>query len=146
LGPISYFTLGVIYSLGGSQTQILLPGLLPIFRAHWGILGFRGVKNFGEFEFGSLPKRTNAPRVKFDFGPIKMVVVGFGVPQKWATAPGVKFEFGNLPKRTNASRVKFVFGSLPKRTNAPRIKFDFGPRKMVVVGVGGPQNGRKPPE
>jgi hypothetical protein len=33
---------------GVSQTQILLRGLLPILGAHWGILWFRGVKNFGE--------------------------------------------------------------------------------------------------
>jgi hypothetical protein len=35
------------------------------------------------FEFGSLPKRTNFPRVKFEFGPIKIVVGGLvGAPRK----------------------------------------------------------------
>jgi hypothetical protein len=45
-----------------------------------------------EFDFGPLnPKRhhratkwAKAPGVKFEFGPIKMVVVGFGGPQIWA--------------------------------------------------------------
>jgi hypothetical protein len=50
------------------------------------------------------------------------------------------------PKKGGSPGVKFEFGSLPKRTNAPRVKFDFGPIKMVVVGFGGPQKGRKPPE
>jgi hypothetical protein len=61
--------------------------LLPFLSAHWGVLELRGVKNFGEFEFGSLPKRTIAPRVKFDFGTIKMVVFGCGGPQTWAKFP-----------------------------------------------------------
>jgi hypothetical protein len=43
-----------------------------------------------KFEFGGLPKRTNFPRVKFEFGPIKIVVGG---PQKWAKSPE-KFDFG----------------------------------------------------
>jgi hypothetical protein len=38
-----------------------------------------GVKS----DFGSLPKRTNFPRVKFECGPIKIVVAGFGGPQTW---------------------------------------------------------------
>jgi hypothetical protein len=37
-----------------------------------------------KFEFVSLPKRTNSPRVKFEFGPIKIVVGG---PQKLTKAP-----------------------------------------------------------
>jgi hypothetical protein len=44
---------------GGSQTQMLLRGLLPILGAHWGLLGFRGSKsNFTLgtfFLLGSLP-------------------------------------------------------------------------------------------
>jgi hypothetical protein len=43
-----------------------------------------------KFEFWSLTKRTNSPRVKFEFGPIKIVVGG---PQKLAKAPE-KFYFG----------------------------------------------------
>jgi hypothetical protein len=40
------------------------------------------------FAFGSLPKRTSFPRVKFEFGPIKIVVGGFvGGPPKLAKAP-----------------------------------------------------------
>jgi hypothetical protein len=34
---------------GGSQTQNLLRGLLPNFGAKYGILGFWGVKNFGDW-------------------------------------------------------------------------------------------------
>jgi hypothetical protein len=43
----------------GSQTQILLRGLLPILGAHWGLLGFRGPKsnfNLGICPFGEAPK------------------------------------------------------------------------------------------
>jgi hypothetical protein len=40
-----------------------------------------------KFEFGRLPKRTNSPRLKFEFRPIKIVVAGFGGPQKLAKAP-----------------------------------------------------------
>jgi hypothetical protein len=40
------------------------------------------------FEFGSLPKRINSLRVKFEFGPINIVVGGLvGGPQKLAKAP-----------------------------------------------------------
>jgi hypothetical protein len=41
-----------------------------------------------KFEFVSLPKRTNSPRVKFEFGPIKVLFSGFvGVPKKLAKVP-----------------------------------------------------------
>jgi hypothetical protein len=40
-----------------------------------------------KFEFGRLPKRTNFPRVQFEFGPIKIVVAGFGGPKKLAKGP-----------------------------------------------------------
>jgi hypothetical protein len=40
-----------------------------------------------KFVFGRLPKRTNSPRITFEFGPIKIVVPGFGGPQKLAKAP-----------------------------------------------------------
>jgi hypothetical protein len=58
------------------------------------VIGFDGPENWAKahgvkFEFGSLPKRTNAPRVKFDLGPIMMVVVGFG-GSKMGKSPGSK--------------------------------------------------------
>jgi hypothetical protein len=40
-----------------------------------------------KFQFGRLPKRTNSPIVKFECGLIKIVVAGFGGPQKLAKAP-----------------------------------------------------------
>jgi hypothetical protein len=40
-----------------------------------------------KFEVGRLSKRTNYPRVQFEFGPIKIMVAGFGGPQKLAKAP-----------------------------------------------------------
>jgi hypothetical protein len=41
-----------------------------------------------KFEFGSLFKRTNSLRIKFEFGPIKIVVGG---PQKMGKSPRKKF-------------------------------------------------------
>jgi hypothetical protein len=81
-----------------------------------------------KFEFGILPKSTNAPRVKFDFGPLN--------PKRFQWAP----------KMGKAPGVKFEFGRLPKRTNSPRVKFEFGPIKIVVAEFGGPQKLAKAPE
>jgi hypothetical protein len=47
-----------------------------------------------KYEFGSLPKGTNSPIVKFEFGPIKIVVGGLlGGAQK-GQKPPKKIDFG----------------------------------------------------
>jgi hypothetical protein len=97
-------------------------------RVWWGpkMVKRPGVK----FEFGCLPKRTNATRVKFDFGTLKP-----NRPQ-WVPIIGksLKFEFGSLPTRTNAPSVKFDFGPLntqrtqwaPKIFKSPELNFSLG--------------------
>jgi hypothetical protein len=53
------------------------------------------VKAPGEkFEFGSLPKSTNSPRVKFKFGPIKVVVGGMVAGSKKLAKAPEKYDFG----------------------------------------------------
>jgi hypothetical protein len=92
------------------RNQILLWGICPfgefpkfkfypgVFCPFWGSLGSFGVQGpkikfySGEFVLlGSLP---NSPRVKFEFGPIKIVVVGFGGPQKWAKDTELNLSLG----------------------------------------------------
>jgi hypothetical protein len=45
-----------------------------------------------KFEFGGLPKRKNAPRVKFYFESLNPKKPQWA--PKWAKAPGIRFEFG----------------------------------------------------
>jgi hypothetical protein len=47
-GPKLKFYSGAFVLLGRLPNSNFTPGFLPILGAHWGILGFKGVKNFGE--------------------------------------------------------------------------------------------------
>jgi hypothetical protein len=55
MGPNSNFTLGEFVLFGSLPNSNFTPEAFALLGAHWAILGFRGVKNFGEFEFGNLP-------------------------------------------------------------------------------------------
>jgi hypothetical protein len=72
---------------GGSQTQILLQGLLPILGTHWGLLGFRGPKSnvtLGAFFLlGSLPSSFYSGDFAHFAGPLGP----FGVK-------GLKMDYG----------------------------------------------------
>jgi hypothetical protein len=57
------------------------------------------------FEFGTLPKRTNSPRVKFVFGPLKHKKPSG--PLKRGKAPEYHFSLGDSPKEKISSKSKF---------------------------------------
>jgi hypothetical protein len=60
------FYSGEFFLLGGSQTQNLIRGILPILGAHWGCLGFRGSKS--NFTLGAFFLLESLPNSNFTAG------------------------------------------------------------------------------
>jgi hypothetical protein len=85
-----------------------------------------------QFEFGRLPKRRNAPTVKFDFETLNPQI-----PQRapnWAKGSGVKFEIGSLSKRIKSHGTKFEFGPIQVVFVGPQ-KLAKAPKRNLILRV-----------